>query len=515
MCFWRVTMSLRWVFVVMVFALSGYTLPCPAADYTVWTTDAMTKVSRTVAPERINRVIDMSAARNEYESAQIVIRAGSEPLQQVKVTISDLIGPAGARIRARNVGLYRVAYVSLPIQSKEQPDPLPPLTVFDVPKDTNQPVWITVYVPKRQPAGEYTGEVRISSANATTTRVPVKLTVWNFELPDKPSTRSAFGLAYECIAKAHGVDPKSIAYRELCKRYYEMMVQHRLSPYSPPVPIDDPQVGKYLGDTRVTGFVIPYSEDVATLKAGIERLRKGGWLSKGYFYVVDEPGRQDQYDELKRTTQKIRSIDPTLKVVTPTDRNPECLPGTSFWDGLAGITTIWCPITPLYDETAAYAKQAKGEEVWWYVCCTPGPPFPNYHINYDDGIAPRVLMWMQKLYNVQGLLYWNASYWVTTDDVWSDVATIKWIRSDIYGDGSLLYPGSKVGYDGPVSSIRLECIRDGMEDFEYLTLLEKKIGSDKTKALIRRVTTSKTEYVKDPRIVQRVRTEAARILSAR
>ncbi len=52
-----------------------------------------------------------------------------------------------------------------------------------------------------------------------------------------------------------------------------------------------------------------------------------------------------------------------------------------------------------------------------------------------------------------------------------------WIANtflDYNGDGYLLYPDK----DGkPLSSIRLECLRDGFEDYEYLALL-KKLGGD-------------------------------------
>ena len=46
------------------------------------------------------------------------------------------------------------------------------------------------------------------------------------------------------------------------------------------------------------------------------------------------------------------------------------------------------------------------------------------------------------------------------------------------GEGSLIYPGSGVkentgqrNVDGPVSSIRFELLREGIEDYEYLWLL--------------------------------------------
>jgi hypothetical protein len=47
-----------------------------------------------------------------------------------------------------------------------------------------------------------------------------------------------------------------------------------------------------------------------------------------------------------------------------------------------------------------------------------------------------------------------------------------WVRYP-NGDGFLTYPGHPVGYDGPLSTIRLEQARDGAEDYEYLYLLRQ------------------------------------------
>src|SRR6185437_3503527 len=55
---------------------------------------------------------------------------------------------------------------------------------------------------------------------------------------------------------------------------------------------------------------------------------------------------------------------------------------------------------------------------------------------------------------------------------------------NLNGEGSLLYPGSRVrrytgqkNVDGPVSSIRFELLREGIEDYEYLWLL-KSLGDE-------------------------------------
>ena len=54
-----------------------------------------------------------------------------------------------------------------------------------------------------------------------------------------------------------------------------------------------------------------------------------------------------------------------------------------------------------------------------------------------------------------------------------------WIRYP-NGDGFLLYPGKPIGHAGPVSSIRLEQAREGVEDYEYLYLLRSLAARAKT-----------------------------------
>jgi len=500
----------------LILATGGQT-KAGQSDFSVWPADGLTKIFRgTPPPKPLPRAVRIYAARNEYESAQVVIRADSRPLENVMVTASDLIGPGGARIGADCIRLYRVAYIHLPALNADYPDPLPPLTPFRVEAETNQPVWLTVYIPRDTPAGEYRGMVTVSAAGAEGSRLPLVLRVWDFTLPDTPASRTAFGLSGGYVAAAHGLDTKSRAYRELLARYYLALLEHRISAYDPPVPLDSPEVGDYLNDSRVTGFIIPYSDDAARMAADVERCRKNGWLGKAVFYPLDEPYTAESYALLKERADRIHGIDRSLKVVSPYFRGPDFPTDKAIYELLDGHLDIWCPNLAVYEEQKMHAKQAKGEEVWWYVCCGPGAPYPNFFVNYQ-GIDHRILMWMQKLYDVQGLLYWSTTYWnpASTKDVWEDVATVKDINPQLYGDGSLFYPGSKVGLAQPVGSIRLECIRDGLEDFDYLTLLERKVGIARTKELIGRLVRSRTRYEKSPRRLLLVRREMARQLEGR
>ena len=40
----------------------------------------------------------------------------------------------------------------------------------------------------------------------------------------------------------------------------------------------------------------------------------------------------------------------------------------------------------------------------------------------------------------------------------------------------LLYPGAAYGVEGPIGSVRMETIREGSEDYEYLWMLENTFG---------------------------------------
>ena len=54
-----------------------------------------------------------------------------------------------------------------------------------------------------------------------------------------------------------------------------------------------------------------------------------------------------------------------------------------------------------------------------------------------------------------------------------------WVRYP-NGDGFLLYPGQPIGHAGPVSSIRLEQAREGVEDYEYFFLLKSRMEAAKS-----------------------------------
>jgi len=87
---------------------------------------------------------------------------------------------------------------------------------------------------------------------------------------------------------------------------------------------------------------------------------------------------------------------------------------------------------------------------------------------------------------MNGILYWATNFWNQTPDPWLDPVTfISGFECSggyvLNGEGSLIYPGDHArrytgqpNVTGPVSSIRFELLREGIEDYEYLWMLKNK-----------------------------------------
>jgi len=212
-------------------------------------------------------------------------------------------------------------------------------------------------------------------------------------------------------------------------------------------------------------------------------LEESGWMGKAYFCWFDEPAEKD-YDFVRETNELLHSVVPELTILLTEQPEPE----------LFGYVDIWCPLTSKYDEKIAGERRAKGERLWWYVCTTPKEPFCTLFIDHD-AVELRTLIWQSWKYGVEGLLVWRTNYWTSSaafpppqqQNPYSDPMSYR----ESYGmkageigywgngDGRFVYPpksvfeSAKPNLEGPVSSIRWEMLREGLEDYEYFWLLRE------------------------------------------
>ena len=129
----------------------------------------------------------------------------------------------------------------------------------------------------------------------------------------------------------------------------------------------------------------------------------------------------------------------------------------------------WCPGFSAYrqEEPKMMLQSLNEGEKWWYGCNWPVSPDPTYHL--DDELLPaRIVSWMQFRYNITGNLYWRLNYWLRKNgDGFLPVEPYQNAYfNNCNGDGCLVYPGKDYGLDCFVPSIRMEAIRDGIEDYE-------------------------------------------------
>ncbi|MGQ9454968.1 MAG: glycoside hydrolase domain-containing protein [Armatimonadota bacterium] len=518
----------------------------------LWYSISTFKVMRDTKPPA-NKVttVRISAARNEHEAFQLVIRP-KKTLTGVKVVPRTLVGPKKATIPAYNITVRNVDYLrvteptSPDVQPGWYPDPLPEFTPFTAPAGQNTPVWITVYVPPKTAPGDYSGVIDITGPGLKLS-MPLKVHVWNFELPTVSALRTAYGCSMSGPCTYHGATTLEEK-RRLLDHYLRDFWRHRVSPYEPykyyeikgavengRIKLDfsdfDLAIQKYfalfngfrlpgfaLGETAGVDFGDNYDQlKIEYMRMVTEHLIDKGQIAKGYNYIFDEPTPED-YPKVKHAAELCRMADQRIKVLLT----------EQVEDELVGYVDIWVPIINAYDETKSKARQQAGEEVWWYVCCGPHHPYPNNFIDYP-AIDHRILHWITWRYGVNGILYWNTTYW--RDNPWETPMSYtpdgkgKWGN----GDGRLLYPpvkkpSAKFVDKGPVPSIRWEMIRDGIEDYDYFAILKAKLDKakagpavEKAKAALELVNTlarSRTEYTRDPAKLELAREKVAQAIEA-
>lgn len=518
----------------------------------VWVADDLTRI-RPQQDVRGPTTATLRAARNEYAPFQLIVRAGADGLKQVRASAGDLSNEAGAVIPARNIALYREHYVEVKAASPRSregagwyPDALIPFNAgssgpavpfpgapFDVEADRNQPIWVDLLVPSDAAPGDYQGAITVTAQGKPAASIAVRLTVWDFTLPDRPSMRSNFGALSSRVAKYYKIDTGSQQFRDLERKYADILAAHRLCP---PVPswlrprvnadgaIDASQTHQGLKDWieryRLTGYPIslvgsdPLGKDrqrnVTYLRSIYEYLRANGWEQLAYIYVLDEPNTTEAYEEVRQRARLIHEAQPGIKVLCTEQPTPQ----DAAWGTLVGSVDIWVPLWYLFQEAAGQERLRAGEELWSYTALCQGPKgqeTPFWQLDFPL-LNYRVPAWMSWRLGVTGLLYWTMVNWDPAIDPWTNPLSY---RNSYNYEGLLLFPAAAAA-PGLAPSMRLKQIREGMEDYEYLRMLAARGQKEEADALARRVARSFTDWDADSSSLYAAREELARrILAAR
>lgn len=504
------------------------------ADWGYGRTSGIDKVFREDGPFRgqIGGTLRVELAADEYEGVQLVLRA-KRTLHNVRVSVGRLESEDGAMIDPDRIEVLPVGYVNTKRPPYEVdyvgwwPDPLLDyLDVFDLDAGVWQPVWLDVHTRPEQRPGTYRGTVRVTADGVEPLLVPLEVHVWNFAVPveyhlplavvfsegkvpwlygkgDEEGKRQYTAYCEGRIGEGEVDNPAAkemLAARRAC---HDMILDHRLIPdniyRAVPPRLDDV---KRWAERGARWFNIlhvpsqphlqegqPYPEPLkdallAKLDAFIPELKKTGLFEMAYIYGFDEV-RPNQFAAMKDIFGEIKRRYPDIPIMTTAYDH-----SYGAETGLDEYVDIWVPLTPKYEQTAGAVEAARrrGREVWWYICCGPRHPYANWFVEYTAAEHRLIMGFMPHKFASEGFLHYQMNYWATNQTVTAPDGTTSVRRNapypdvmrggpltnmdgkawtDYNGDGQIMYPGEH----GPVSTIRMKCIRDGLEDYEYLWLL--------------------------------------------
>jgi len=546
--------------------------PDRATPPSVWAAGSTEKIERSRRAELPHdgiydasaRTIRLTAVRGEHAPFHLVVTTHGDPLADVRVQAAPLTCDEHV-IPARHTQVFYEHQVNVYAPTGTHgrpgywPDPLVPLTrPFSVPGTgttdlpRHQPLWVDLFVPRNQHPGVYRGEVSVTAGNAAIGSLRIELTVVDLTLPEKRSFPAHVGYYEHHIARMHGLEVNSDAFRRVFRRYLELLLDHRLDPRTGlgmrgrvedstyvlqwPRPdleqlfLDRDRLRVYVtpvpqGVPRQSGAE-PFTDAYARLvsdhvKKVIAHARQRGWYGKlGFWMPVDEPNTAEEYAAARRWGDAVRAVDPEIPVAIteqPFTENPA-------WGSLVGHVNTWV-INGNYlfeGEDRIAARQAAGDRMIWYVSCDQLYPQPNYYIDREAADL-RMIPWLTWRYRMSGFLYWTATFWEEVRDPWRDPITWKWFpcNSPAAGEGSLVYPGNfaerytgQDNVEGPVASLRLTMLREGLEDLELIRLLGEhdRAAAD---AIVRTICRNVRDFTRDPNVIDQARTAVIRALLQR
>ena len=461
--------------------------------------------------------VKLFGIRGEIISGQLVISA-KKNLANVTVEISELKNnKTGNNLPPENAGWNFVGSIPLTKNTPNQPvsalvrqaparfpEYLMGEKQIDVRGKTWQSVWLTISIPDKASSGTYSGKVTVRSDQEAQS-VPVSITVLPLTIPVERHLNIVEWYNTNNFSRFHGIQEEySPAWFDMLRKYADNMVEHRQNSFRVDMDVITIQQSKegvfsfdfsrfdqiadvfwstgkmdYLetgflalrgekgwSDTNFrwkvfkvknseTGEVItmPGKDVIPSLVAAFEtHLRKKGWLSKTWFHIQDEPAVHNALSWIE-FSRFIHQYAPDL-------RRMDAIETTHLLNDIEIAVPKLDHFSTWYNQ---YKKwEQKGNELWFYtVGIYQGSLFPNKTIDVPL-MDSRIMHWLNYKYDATGYLHWGWNQW--NEDPMQDVGMH-------IGDGWHVYPSK----DGVLNSLRWEEMRNGIQDYEYLWMLENKI----------------------------------------
>lgn len=441
--------------------------------------------------KRASAPLVVEAARGEVEPFQLIVTP--EPgrsFQDVRLEFSALEGrPGGRDIPADAIDYQLVRYLNqhwpdilLPVPDGVETDPRNPY---------NYSFWTRISVPRDAVPGTYFGTVTVVSGGKALARKNYRLHVWDFQLPEETHLQSALFGVWRNFLSAQFPGAGAEKLKAMTEQICASLAAHRLGHGNDgmgPVPFRRDVAywltpegqqemlawmeywdgrGLNVGTVRVMSGR-PSDEEKLLARRFWEKyypvFKEKGWMGSMWHQHPDEYHTLEDARQYRKEAEFFREVAPDLRIMSTAIGA-----GLDVYREAVGGTDIWATELAVYTSPGLLEffreRLAAGDEVFWYI---------HHHAAHPmDPLALRSLFWTAHREGITGICYWGVTVW--------GQQPIRKTRSGVcqdhaygglpLGDGVLFWPGE----DRPLESVRLEYLREGIEDYEYLWLLQRNV----------------------------------------
>jgi len=408
-------------------------------------------------------------------------------------------------------------------------DPLPAAKrmeagwLIDLPSGMTRQVWLTFHPVGVKP-GVYNGEIRVRPADqggiaarivqwipglGRGLRVPLGVRIHPFRFPDRP--RLSLGMwDYTDKPYGFGVCTESnvhASFADMRAHFVDTPWAHRSSACWPEKE-DFDQEGNLVKPLRTAGFdnwirewkdsrnyfiylaLNTNKSDFAGETMGTPRFNKmvRNWAAAFAAYakksgidqkqigfdLVDEPGKPEEYRINAVWAEQINAGAPEFVLFTDAarwdkrweKRSPE-------FEKMLAVHDIFCPLLPFYrgmDEAKERILRSTGsraKRLWFYSCIGPARLFDPYYYH-------RLQAWQCRRNGAVGMGFWN--YWNSYSEpgcsAWNEFMAARESFGVVYATPDSITGGK-----------HWEAVREGVEDYEYLAMLQDRIAELKARGI--------------------------------
>lgn len=251
--------------------------------------------------------------------------------------------------------------------------------------------------------------------------------------------------------------------------------------YAPPFSFFDETRRARIERGRLSTDAAEYRKLIASFLPALTQWLERRDLTRHFLlHVFDEPAREHwpRYVKLSALFRKY----------APDIRHLDAISASALITEAGADIDIPVPTTQHLDADEYYRRRARDgiEPLWWYTCCGPWGRFANRFVSMPL-INTRILSWQAFTFGISGYLHWGYNFWhrIRQDasgwpgiSGYADHTLVNPYREHgadwAVGDACIVYPPLEWWRDlAPVSSLRYEAMREGLQDYELLRMCDE------------------------------------------